>query len=296
MDWVEQAARNLGHEALRSTSYKDLPELLDTCDFVIFGHKSLAGRWPNIKDALSNRKCPVVYWWFDLVVTDKTLPLSQQPIFKNFENTYLACDVCLVKERGFVEDYRELGINALYLDQGCPSDYQSVEDLDKKWDLLVWGQGGSHYRQRMQDVRAAVDSGFKVAWVGCNQLIGGVENLPWTDAIDLPKIASQARCVLSCGARNDLDGYWSDQFWLATGMGACVLRRTTPGLPDGPYLTYATTGELCEGLHWSQRCTEEAKELGRLSRQWVMEHHTIENRIRDIVELVHTVTTPAFSQ
>lgn len=290
MDWVEQAVRNLGHDATRSTSSSQLKNLFDTCDFVILGMKSLAGRWPNIEHTLSTRKCPAVYWWFDLVVTENGLPLEQQPIFKQFSNIYDACDICLVKERDYIESYKELGINAVYFDQGCPSNYPSVVESEKKWDLFVVGQGG-HYKQRTRDVQEAVDNGFSVAWAGCNIAVKGVEHLPWTDAMELPKLASQARCVLSCGSRNDLDGYWSDQFWMATGMGACVLRRSTPGLPSGPYITYSNHEELLTALDWSRKCPDESKELGKLSRQWVMENHTIESRIRDIVELVRTVTT-----
>lgn len=287
MDWVEQAARNLGHDVVRVTSSAELPELLSYSDFVILGHKSLSGRWPNIRTAIKNRQCPIVYWWFDLVAIEPGVPIVEQHYFKQWKPLFERSDVVLVKELSLLDEYREAGVNAHYVDQGCPANMPSVDGKrGKDWDLLVWGQGSGHYHHRVHDVQEAVKQGFKVVWAGAS--VPGTESLPATSAFELPELASRARCVLSCGRRNDVGGYWSDQFWMATGMGACVARRGTPQLPwDAPFMLYHNGYELSDTLRWARNNPAETVQLGRMARQWVMENHTIEHRIQELIPLVH---------
>lgn len=297
VQWYVEAAQNLGHDVRQSRRWSELPALLSDCDLVILGQKDLAGHWPNVLPALHRRNCPVVYLWFDLLATQPGLPIHEQPIFQTYERTFLAADIVIVKERSLLHEYRAHGVNAHWCDQGCPSDYPAVDhSVEPEWDLLVWGQAGAHYRERQQAVAAAVSAGFKVAWASPQPVPRGVVGLPWTHPLELPRLASRARCVLSCGRRNDLDGYWSDGFWLAVGMGACVIRRETPGLPDGPYWTYADHGRLIEHLEWAKRHPQTAVELGKAARQWVMDNHTIEHRVGDLLRIAAlTAAEPATS-
>lgn len=227
-----------------------------------------------------------MYLWFDLLATQPDLPIHEQPIFQTYERMFLACDIVIVKERSLLPEYRAYGVNAYWCDQGCPSNYPAVDrSVAPEWDLLVWGQGGGHYRERQRAVMAAVAAGFKVAWACAQPVPRGVVSLPWTHPNQLPALASRARCVLSCGRRNDLPGYVSDGFWLALGMGACLIRRQTPEIPAGPYWTYSNDGELIEHLRWAREHSREAAELGMAARQWVMQEHTIEHRVNDLLRI-----------
>lgn len=295
IDWVCEAARRLGHDVRRARTATELTPLLHESDLVIMGHKSLAGRWPNICNAMSGRRCPVVYVWFDLVATDPGVPLEEQPLFKAFQRQFQACDLVLVKERSLLPEYHAAGVNAAWCDQGCPSNMPAVEPVEPEWDLLVWGQSGT-YRQRVNAVQSAIKAGYKVAWAGTGPFPTGVIGLPWTAPFDLPKLASKARCVLSCGTRNDLDSYWSDGLWLALGMGACVIRKSTPGLPDGPFICYHDDADLVSSLKYARSRPEETLEMGRKARTWALSNHTIEHRVTDILRLAaSTAKTPAFS-
>lgn len=294
MEWVVQAAKALGHDVMRATHSSRLPEAFSTCDLVILGHKSLAGRWPNVRVAIENRSCPAIYWWFDLIATDRSASLIDQPLFQQHERMFHACDLSFVKERGLLADYRDAGVCVEYLDQGITSRYPSVEYPDEpQFDLLVWGNSNAFYRQRLDDVKRVVSAGFKVAWATTQPTPNGCERLPWTHPDELPALASQARCVLSCGLRNDIDGYWSDQFWMATGMGACVLRRQTPGLPDGPYLTYTDSDHLCDMVRWARSNPDHAIELGKECRSWAMTNHTVEKRLEDLLQHVARIAPMA---
>ena len=293
MDWVGKAAENLGHEVVRARTAKELPELLSYCDLAIFGHKSLAGRWPNVKKAIENRTCPIAYWWFDLISLRPGVPIVEQAYFKQWETQLKACDLVLVKERGMIDEYREVGVNAYYMDQGCPSDMPEIGDKPKFWDMLVWGQSGKDYRHRTDDVGTVIKEDYGIAWVG--DTFSGAEGFPKMMPHQLYEKAERANCVLSCGRRNDVEGYWSDQFWMALGMGCCVARRSVPGLPDGPFLKYHNGHELRDVLSFVRNNTDQAIQLGKNARQWVMENHTIEHRIEELLRLVPIATGRDFS-
>lgn len=284
VDWVAEAAQRLGHDVVRAKTAAELPTLFNECNLVILGQKSLAGRWPNVRDAIANRKCPCIYWWFDLLATTPGEYLTEQPLFQTFAKQFKAVDLSLVKEAGILSQYRDAGCKAEWFDQGCPSNMPAIQPVAPEWDMLVWGQSGS-YHERCRSVSAAIDAGFTVAWAGGGNIPAGAIPLPWTMPLDLPKLASRARCVLSSGLRNDLQGFWSDGFWLAVGMGATVLRAGTPGLPDGPFVTYHSNSSLCASLSWLKHHPDEAATLGRQARKWVMENHTIEHRVRALLSL-----------
>jgi hypothetical protein len=294
--WVADACERLGHRVRRVDSRRDrdgLSAALAECDLCLFGHKGLGGRWPDMRSLLASPHCPIGYWWFDLVATQPGVPLVRQPLFTQFRQRFVAFDYSFVKERGLVEEYRENGVNAHWCDQGCPSDMPPAKVGDK-WDLLVWGQCGPAYRERSRAAHGVAEAGFRVGWA-CERAPGGkIEHLPWTHPRDLPALASQARCVLSCGSRNDLDGYRSDRFWMALGMGCCVIRRSTPGLPEGPYQIYHTTDECVSAVRWAKENVKQARNMGREAREWVMIEHTIEKRVESILA-VCTAGTPAGS-
>jgi hypothetical protein len=286
-DWLIRAARRLGHEVLHSTQPQELERLTAECDLVIFAHRSHAGRWANVRSALENRKCPVVYWWWDLVATHLSVPISEQPLFKSHQKQFHAADVVLVKERCLLQEYRKAGVNAYWCDQGCPAELPAMSPKPPEWDVLLWGQS-SHYRQRVHDVEVLLDAGFRVAWASSQPIPKGCELLPWQHPFNLPQFASRASCVLSCGIRNDIDGYWSDAMWLALGMGACVVRRRTPGLPDGPYLVYQSDDDLKGTVRWVVKNRKSAVSMGQKARQWVMERHTIDHYLQRAIQIART--------
>lgn len=292
VDFFENAARNLGHDVTRITHPTDLPDLVRACELVILGQKDLAGHYPNTQAAFElTDRCPMLYLWFDLIATDPGLHIREQPIFQTNERMLCAADIAIVKERSLLRQYHECGVNAWWADQGCPITMPAVDySAEPEFDLFLWGQGG-HYRERQRAVAAAVEAGFKVAWASPQPVPRGVTYFPWTEWNQLPAIASRARCVLSVGRRSDIDGYWSDGWWFAVGMGACVIRRETPGMPEGPYWTFADHGRLIEHLTWAKKYPEAAKDLGKAARQWVMEHHTIEHRMQDVLRIAALTAT-----
>lgn len=297
MRWVHEALLSLGHQVDRARDASGFADLSQNCDLVILTHKGFGGRWPDLKAHFPNRKALVVQWWFDLVA-HHDVPLAQQAYLSPDNHLPLmrACDAVFVKERGLLAEYAALGVRAAYLDQGCPATIREcVRGSAPDWDVLVWGQS---YPERAADALALARAGLRVAWAGNNRACpDGIESLPWCHPDELPELAGRASLVLSCDKRNDLDGYWSDRLWMALGMGCCVLRRETPGLPDGPYVVYRDRTELVSrakellAAHgdrpdftpgWPPRVLQ----FGKEAREWALRNHTLEHRCRDLLNKV----------
>ncbi|HTI50344.1 MAG TPA: glycosyltransferase [Planctomycetaceae bacterium] len=307
MRWVHDALVSLGHEVSHAPGAQGFPDLSQRCDVLILAHKGLSGRWPNIRDAFPLRKAVVVQWWFDLIAY-RECPLESQSTFRSNVDILRAADVVCVKERSLLDEYRSLGVNAHYLDQGCAVDVREcVRSESPRWDVLVWGQGGPAYPERCRDVQTLVAHGYRVAWaMQSGSVPEGVEQLPVCHPDRLPELAGQASCVLSCDRRHDIEGYWSDRFWMALGMGCCVLRRETSGLPEGPFITYGHRGELIDRLQrvFSTRSGDAADaprwspgvlSLGKEARTWCLENHTLAQRCRRMLEIAaaHSATGQA---
>jgi len=287
-EWVREALARLGHDTRAVRTAKELREADAWAEVVLFEHKCPCMSPADLLTVAKHHRARWVQWWFDLVATDPGRPLEQQELVRAFAPVMGAMDVVLVKERGLLAEYAALGITAKWGDQACPAAMRPCEHRDTpEWDVLLWGCVRG-YRQRKGDVRALLDADFRVAWAGhpSGVLPQGVEPLPWCEPLDLPALASRAAVVLGVSARNDIDGYWSDRFWLALGMGACLVHRATPGLPrhsPACYAVYRDEAELISVVAElrSDRITRQW--AGDIARRWVMDNHTYEHRVCEVL-------------
>jgi hypothetical protein len=284
-DWVRQALDRLGHTVRHVRTVQELREADGWAERVLFEHKAAGLCIPDLLAIAEQHESYWVQWWFDLVAVEPGKSLDQQDPFRAFGEVMRAMDVCLVRERSLIGDYRALGINATWSDQGCPGDMPACEHQEiPEFDVVLWGSSRG-YRQRCEDVRALVGAGFVVAWAGHpGAKPRGVVPLPWCPPERLPELASRAAVVLSADYRHDLDGYWSDRLWLALGMGACVLRRWSPGLPKGtPCHVYPDAGELVALVDRLRGDRAAREALGHQAREWTMSGHTYEHRLREVL-------------
>jgi len=243
----------------------------------------------------SHRKSVWVEWVFDLIARDDA-PIAKQsamierdgsPTLWRRELTVM--DVAYVKERSQLDEYRAAGINARYLDQACPSDMPAAthEELPT-WDVVVIGTPGKAWRQRYHDVSILLSEGFSVAWAGHprGDVPRGALPLPFCPALSIPRLASNAAVVLSVDLRQDLDGYRSDRLWLCMGAGACVAHRRGVGLPtavESRAACYDTDGELVSLVSDLRRDVNRRRHIGEAARRYVMQYHTYENRLKQIL-------------
>jgi len=297
--WVAAALERTGHEVRRAMFGDEVTAAERWADVSVWEPK-----W--LQNHVGPSGCFRVGWMFDLIARQDG-PLAEQRLLFGWDGQRMAetallrglksCDLALVKERSLLDEYRGLGVNAEWFDQGCPHWIGECEHREPpRWDALVLGT--TRWRQRREDVAALVAAGLRVGWAvqeGDYGHVGGVEYVPFVPPERLPELASEAAVVVDCGARSDLPGYWSDKFWLVLGMGACHVRRWSPGLPRDPaesptYLTYGDARQLAAivGEAPLRTSAEDRKQMGKRAREWVLSNHTYTHRARELVRLCET--------
>lgn len=305
-EWLARALRRRGHRCQRIAGTEALARADEQSDLIIFCQK---GSGVCVNDALAmapTRRAVWVTWYYDLMVVDPDLPLGSQrhlrvktvsgvPEDTPMLRLMRAMDVMFVKERGLLREYRDLGVNAVWLDQGYPSELPACEHREKpEWDVLLFGSSSHAWRQRHADVAALLDEGVSVAWAGRpgDGVPRGCLAINYTPPQELPKLASRAAMTLGVDYRHDLDGYWSDRLWLALGMGTCHLRRHTPGLPDDlPCVAYGDEAELCRSARvLLTRGRDARQQMGTEARRWVFAGHTIEHRCEELLKVCERLT------
>lgn len=302
MEWVAKAFASLGHDVRQAHDLTGLSECDQDCELVLFEQRCAGLNYADVAELARGRQAVWVQWTFDLMATEPGLPLVDQPNMghrttsDNLEPTdtlkmMRLMDLTFVKERSMLDDYARLGVEARYLDQGCPSWIGGCQHHERpEFDVCLFGSFRGGAVERRGDVRSLLSEGRSAVWAGHSggDAPPGVTPLPFTPAEQLPQFTSRAAVTLCVDQRHDLDGYWSDRLWLALGMGACVLRRSSPGLPKagGRFETYRTPSELNLKLVGLLASTEARVEMGSAARAWVLRYHTYRDRCRRLLREV----------
>lgn len=297
MRWVACAFRRLGHTVTEVSSLDQLASL--EADLVLFAHRGAGLNHADVIALSKKRQCPWVMWWFDLLAIEPGKPLAEQSTLQTYTSQRIwepsddlqvmrIMDVVFVKERGLLAQYRNLGVNAEYLDQGCPSWIGQCEHREiPEWDVLIFGNTSKAWKQRRHDVSDLIAAGFAVAWAG--HAAGAPPSaclpLPWCPPAGLPALASRAAVVLSVSMRSDVEGYTSDRLWLAMGMGACVLARAWDGPPAGlPVRIYSTEAEMVLAVEQLRADRGSRTAQGIANRRWVEDNRTITRQCERLLE------------
>lgn len=285
--FIAAALRAIGHETYHVQTMDDLKRADQACDFVLHEQRGPASLClADFREFLPHRKAIHLQWYFDLNVFDDTLPLEKQPAIEPFLEIMRGMDVVFVKERDRLLDYRDIGVNAVWLDQGCPSAMRQAELRDApEYDVILWGSTSRPmWRQRWEDVESLVREGFEVAWATNDGVIpAGCIRLPGCQPMEIPSLVEKARVTLVVDARNDIQGYWSDRIWLAAGAGACIVRRT--GISGGqlPGIGYFTTNSMLSTVDGMCGSFEQRLKAGKLNRSLTMTANTYEHRAQEVV-------------
>lgn len=293
-DWVCSAAQSLGHCVRKIRSFEDLKSADGECDLVLFSQYTAGLDRGLVCDYAKARRSKWAQWWFDRLCYCK--PAESGAHVRYHLPMLRSMDFVFVKDRDCIQELRELGVAASYLDQGCPSNLPAVDlDCEKRWDFLVFGQADRQiYGERVRAARAIAKAGFSVAWADRWVLESpppGVEALPFRPSLELPELMSQSRCVLCCDMDDAGDGYWSDRVWLSLGAGALVLRRLRPGMDLSLHcLNYVEPDEACYKadvamMFWNAENRQKLEDLSWCSRNRVMKEETYECRLRKLLAM-----------
>lgn len=291
--FVADAFCALGHDVTQVQTMEQLRSVDRFCDLAVFEQRGPGEIClPDLCDWLNSpRRCIASQWYFDLNVFDWLLPIEFQPPFESFVPLARAMDLVFIKERDRLDEYQTAGINAVWLDQGCPSSMKQARfNSDPDFDVILWGSSRREiWRQRYEDVSALVAEGYRVAWATTEpHLPSGVTRIPGCQPLELPRLIEQAKVTLCVDAVQSIDGYWSDRVWLAAGAGACILRRASKGGEGLPAIHYNSQLTLLNTMR--QLCDDPAlrERSGQMAREVTMASNLYENRCLEIISHVES--------
>ena len=309
MEWVAEAFSAIGHEVVRCHDIGGLHAASIECDLVVFEQRCAGLGYADVAEIASGRHTRWVQWVFDLMATEQpSLPLAEQPNLghwttsKTLEATdtlrrMRLMDMVFVKERSLLGEYADLGVEARWLDQGCPSWMGECKHVERpEFDVCLFANFMTAARQRRGDVASLLRCRRSIVWAGHpgGDPPLGVRAISFVPPARLPDLASRAAVTLCVDQRHNLDGYRSDRLWLALGMGACVVRRRSPGQPvtQGRYLDYPDADYLAGEVDALLMHPDKRAALGREARRYVMRSHTIEHRCREILREIEKCEHP----
>ncbi len=280
LGWIANEWASTGLvSVVRGSTIEDVRKFDATCDWLIFEQFDAGLNHRDLIEASRDRKATWVQWWFDLIVRDGT-SVGEQALFRQWRDVMQAMDLVLVKEACCVEQYKERGINASYVDQACPATMGEIERRGgKAFDAMIVGVNRPN---RVAIAERLVKAGLRVAFVG-SQATGGrsvpreVHSLPWTPPMMLPRVLEAAKCVISIDYRHDLN-YCSDRLYLLAGTGSCVIHRG-----GGPRLIGVLgAGSDDDLVDYAIAVAQEQIDqsaMGKMARHHVLEYHTYTHRL-----------------
>lgn len=299
-EWVADGFRQCGADVVLCDGPKTLPVVDERCDLVVFEHKGAGIPIGALWTLAPQHHAFWCSWNFDLAAVQPDTPLSEQLTMQKtgsagtIPTPWLAAmrlmDLAFVKEWSRIGEYEALGVRAAWLDQGCPDTMPEAKLLDAPpFDVLVLGTKSRAWKQRLQDATLLARHGFRVAWVGPSdgdaipECIRSLEPVP---PLELPRVISQAACVLGVDFTSSEPGYWSDRQWLVCGAGGLLLRPAVERLPAGPYVTYHDADSLIQQAESLLRQPEMRRATAAAARRWVFESHLYRHRCQQLLDAV----------
>lgn len=285
--FIADALRAIGQDVTHVQTMDELHNADRVCDLVLHEQRGPASLClADFRRFLPHREALHFQWYADLNVFDDELALEKQAPIEPFLEIMRGMDMVFVKEKDRLLDYRDIGVNAVWMDQGCPSAMRQAELKENpEFDVILWGSASRPlWKQRWEDVQTLVRAGFKVAWAtGDGNLPPGVHHLSGCQPLELPGLIERAKIALVVDARQDIEGYWSDRIWLAAGAGACCVRRHSIGSGHLPAFQYESDAVLVRIVE--ELCGDYRKRLanGAMARERTMRVHTYENRCQEII-------------
>lgn len=315
---VARALEYNGHEVIRvqentPTSFDSITQECGDVDFVlwtrtgwdwnhVFGSKDgdaiAHARQYRMLDWLRRRHIPSVAFhldrWVDL---DREYQLATEPFF--------SCDLVITADGGNDDRFKALGINHYWMPPGVSrAECEPGMFRDEFHSKLAFvGSWQGHYHKEHQHRFELVEWLRKNFRRDC--AFWPKEGQPAVRGAALRDLYASVDVVIgdSCFAGSPKGNrYVSDRLPESTGRGAYLLHPNVEGITDGSEWNGApmwTSGkhlgtwdardwdELGRQIEWALAHPDERREIARAGRGLVIEHHTYERRVQQLVDLLN---------
>lgn len=201
-------------------------------------------------------------------------------------------DIVFLRERGHVARYEQMGIHAVYLDQGCDPEEEPATSFPASTacDVAFFGV---YYPSRAATL-AALQPNRRVLVYAVRPerwRRAGLDVRPAVFGAQFAEAVAGASIVYGESVRHDVEGYWSDRVYRVLGHKGFFLTPYTPG-----FETFFRNGEH---LVWSERRQDLAglvdrylgddagrRRIAEAGFRHVREHHSYDHRARELLAVL----------
>jgi len=210
--------------------------------------------WKNKLITKLNDFIPIYWWYFDTTQINRKnfLKVSKlAPKVKKFFN----------KEKAYFNNYRKMGINPIWLDQGTNPECNFINTSKIKFDLGFIGSMNWVHKERT-DLLKELNEKYKLAIYTPHEVRfkknGFKYVFPAIPHSDFGKIVSEIKIMLNLNITKSQPYYWSNRIHLLLGSGAFCISEYIEGIEKSyenkrDCLFFNTKKELYELIdYWIQ--------------------------------------------
>lgn len=203
------------------------------------------------------------------------------------------------KDPEIVKQYKELGVkNIGFWWVGTNPEVYHPVDTPQEYDVVFFANNSDFlpgHEQRRQLIKSIADNGIEIHLFGNNWEIfcdyPGVFLHDFVVEEEFARACSKAKITLGYNAVNDI--YFYASWRRPLNCMACEtfhLTRYFPGLEEvfvnkKHLVWFYTIPEAMKLIKYYLRHTEQRQQIGREGRREVVEHHTWEHRIKEMIEI-----------
>jgi len=249
--------------------------------------------------------CKVIMWYPDPVIPE-WLPAYVR-----------ACDVFLTMSEGLVPEFYKYNEHVFWLSQAFEPDFFKINEIteDEKiifsTDVAFVGNLGSktQYLMRRGSLERVISDGFQLKWWG-PRLPRKFSTLPlifgklgksyggkfvWGQ--EYAKVAQLSKIFLAFDSMPYIRKSMSARMYTAVGCGAFYICQYVDGIeevlePDSEIVTFRSEEEMIDKIRYYLRHDDVRMKIADAGQRKVLEEHTYEVRMRQLIELIEGGEAP----
>jgi len=244
----------------------------------------------------------IIQWYPDPIIPEWLYPYVQ------------ASDIFFTMSEGLLDKFKKLNPNIFWLTQAFePSFFQigSIEPEDVKTfsaDVSFVGNLGSkpQYLPRKKYLERVINEGFHLKWWGPKiprklstiplifGKLGSTYGGKFIWGSEYAKVAQLSKIFLAFDAHPHIRKSMSARMYTAVGCGAFYLCQHVDGIeevlePDKEIVTFRSEDEMIDKINFYLPKEDLRRTIAEAGRNKVLQEHTYEVRIRQMLEIVQNV-------
>lgn len=251
----------------------------------------------------------------DLRRFTKVVQWYPDPVIPGWLTQYCsAADIFFTMSEGLVDDFRKLNPHSFWLSQAFEPGFfeiKKISDEDRKYfsaDVAFVGNLGSkaQYLARREILEKVVDSGFKLKWWGPRiprklstipLIIGKIGRSYGGKFVFLEeyaKVAKLSKIFLAFDSMPHIRKSMSARMYTAVGCGAFYMCQHVEGIeevlvPDEEIVTFRSDDEMIDKIRFYLKSEAARKKISEAGMRRVLNEHTYEVRILQMMTLIAAV-------